>query len=189
MIEATAEVVGTVPVIAEGRHEEALLDKLAMLVKREGDALLARWRQQVRELPAAKHLDNPTLNDHLPALLDELVRALQVQSGQTIAAALNEGSGPEHGRQRVDDAFDIVEVVAEYSILRGCIHELAEEHGLPLHGKAFHIVNRVFDHAIGQALEAYATQRALDVQGRREEYLSFVAHDLRTPLSAISLAG
>jgi signal transduction histidine kinase len=31
-------------------------------------------------------------------------------------------------------------------------------------------------------------QRALDVQHRREEYLAFVAHDLRNPLSAISLA-
>ena len=36
-------------------------------------------------------------------------------------------------------------------------------------------------HAIGRALQTYATQRALDVQQRREEYLAFVAHDLRTP--------
>ena len=165
------------------------MDKLAALVKQERDTLLARWRQQVRELPAAKHLDVPTLNDHLPALIDDLVAALQVKSGQTIAAALKESIAPVHGRQRVEDAFDIAEVVAEYSILRGCIHHLAEEHGLTLQGKAFHVVNRVFDHAIGLALEAFATQRALEVQARREEYLAFVAHDLRTPLSAISLAG
>jgi two-component system phosphate regulon sensor histidine kinase PhoR len=38
-------------------------------------------------------------------------------------------------------------------------------------------------------LQTYATQRALEVQRRREEYLAFVAHDLRTPLNAISLAG
>lgn len=37
-------------------------------------------------------------------------------------------------------------------------------------------------------MQTYATQRALDVQHRREEYLAFVAHDLRTPLNAISLA-
>jgi signal transduction histidine kinase len=50
------------------------------------------------------------------------------------------------------------------------------------------VINRVFDHAIGLALQTYATERALDIQRRREEYLAFVAHDLRTPLSAISLA-
>lgn len=47
------------------------LDKLAALIKRERDALLSRWREQVRQLPSAKHLDTPTLNDHVPRLLDE----------------------------------------------------------------------------------------------------------------------
>ena len=89
----------------------------------------------------------------------------------------------------VQDAFDIEEVVAEYNILRGCIHDLADENGLNLQGKPFHIINLVFDHAIGVALQTYATQRALEVQRRRAEYLAFVAHDLRTPLNAISLAG
>jgi two-component system phosphate regulon sensor histidine kinase PhoR len=165
------------------------LDKLAALVKQEGPALLARWRQQVRELPSARHLDVPTLNDHMPGVLGELAKALEAHSDQTIPEALLGTSPPAHGLQRVQDAFDIEEVVAEYNILRGCIHDLADESGLNLQGKPFRILNRVFDHAIGLALQAYATQRALEVQRRREEYLAFVAHDLRTPLSAISLAG
>ncbi|MEL4181554.1 sensor histidine kinase [Roseateles sp. PN1] len=41
----------------------------------------------------------------------------------------------------------------------------------------------------GQAVQTYAAQQALEVKERREEYLSFVAHDLRTPLFAISLTG
>ena len=68
-------------------------------------------------------------------------------------------SPPAHGLQRLEDAFDIEEVVAEYNILRGCIHDLADDNGLSLQGKPFHIINRVFDHAIGLALQAYATQR------------------------------
>src|SRR6185295_1601596 len=71
---------------------------------------------------------------------------------------------------------------------RGCVHDLAEANGLSLQGKAFHILNLVLDGAIGLAVDTYATQRALEVQQRREEYLSFVAHYLRTPLNAISLA-
>ena len=38
------------------------------------------------------------------------------------------------------------------------------------------------------AVQTFATERALEVQRRREEYLALVAHDLRTPLSAITLA-
>src|SRR3954469_410975 len=165
------------------------LDKLAGLVRQERDALLSRWRQQVRQLPSARQLDIPTLNDHIPGLLDELATALQSHRNQTIPEALGEDSSPAHGLQRVHDAFDIEEVVAEYNILRGCIHDLADENRLTLQGKPFHIINLVFDHAIGVALQAYATQRALEVQRRRAEYLAFVAHDLRTPLNAISLAG
>lgn len=165
------------------------LEKLAALMKHEEDALLSRWRQQVKQLPSATQLDTPTLNDHVPALLEELVTELLVASRQTIPQALLEGSPPAHGRQRQQDGFDIVEVVAEYNILRGCIHDLAQAHGISLEGQAFHILNRVLDEAIGLAVQTFATQQALEVQRRRDEYLAFVAHDLRTPLNAISVAG
>lgn len=164
------------------------LDQLAALIRRDRDALLAQWRQQVKQLPSAKHLDLPALNDHIPDLLDEIAAALQSRSRETIPEALVEGSPPAHGFQRLQEAFDIEEVVAEYNILRGCIHDLAEANGLNLQGEPFHIMNRVLDQAIGLALQTYATEQALEVQRRREEYLAFVAHDLRTPLNAISLA-
>lgn len=165
------------------------LDKLAVLIGRERDGLLARWREQVRQLPSAQQLDIPTLNDHIPMLLEELGEALNTQSERTIPEVLVEESAPVHGLQRLHDGFEIGEVVAEYNILRGCIHDLADNNGLILQGKPFHIINRVFDHAIGLALETYTAQRALEVRQSREEYLAFVAHDLRTPLNAISLAG
>ncbi|MDO8681476.1 MAG: sensor histidine kinase [Acidobacteriota bacterium] len=163
------------------------LKALAKLIRRDRDQLLTRWRALVRELASAKHLDVPTLNDHLPTLLDELAEALESKSDETIAEALRDGSPLAHGLQRVQDGFDIVEVVAEYNILRGCVHDLAEANGFSLQGQAFHILNRVLDSAIGYAVESFATERALEVQHRREEYLAFVAHDLRTPLNAMSL--
>jgi two-component system phosphate regulon sensor histidine kinase PhoR len=165
-----------------------ILDELAQIIERERDALLAVWRAQVRALPAARDLDVPTLNDHIPHLLAELTSALRAGSSETIAQALLDGSPPAHGLQRVKDAFDIEEVVAEYNILRGCIHDLAERNGLSMWGKPFHVLNRVLDGAIGSAVRSFATQKALEVQQRRAEYLAFVAHDLRTPLSAISLS-
>lgn len=164
------------------------LIRLATLIVDQRPALLSRWREQVRELPSAKGLSTPTLNDHIPQLLDELADAFRNTADESIAANLLTGSPTEHGIQRLQDGFDIEEVVAEYNILRGCIHDLADTHGLSLQGSAFHIMNRVFDGAIGLAVQTYATQQAAEVQRRREEYLAFVAHDLRTPLNAIALA-
>jgi signal transduction histidine kinase len=163
-------------------------DKLATLIQRDRDVLLARWREQVRQLASAKHLDIPTLNDHVPSLLDELAAALHASADLTIPQARREASPPAHGLQRVQDGYDIEEVVAEYNILRECIHDLADSNGLTLQGKPFHILNRVLDSAIGWAVQTFATRQALEVQHRREEYLAFVAHDLRTPLNAIALS-
>jgi signal transduction histidine kinase len=165
------------------------LNKLADLIKQERQTLLSQWRLQVRELPSARHLDIPTLNDHMPGLLSELATELKSNSEATIPEVLLEESSHAHGLQRLQEAFDIEEVVAEYNILRGCLHDLATNNNINLQGKPFHVINRVFDHAIGLALKTYAGQRALEVKQRREEYLAFVAHDLRTPLFAISLAG
>src|SRR5436190_23304575 len=94
---------------------EENLNRLAQLIQRERDNLLASWRQQVRQLPSARNLDIPVLNDHIPALLDELVIALQSDFSQTIAEALLDSSPRVHGLQRLQEAFDIQEVVAEYN--------------------------------------------------------------------------
>ncbi len=164
------------------------LNRLTVLIEDERANLLAEWRAQIRQLPSAKQLDSPTLTDHIPDFLDELAAAFLHVSDATIPETLLEVTPPAHGRQRYVDGFDIVEVVAEYNILRGCVHDVAERNGIGLSGKAFHIMNRVFDGAIGLAVQTFATRQALEVQQRREEYLAFVAHDLRTPLNAIALS-
>ena len=162
--------------------------QLVSLLDQNREKLLSKWREQVRELPNARTLSIPTLNDHIPFLLDELAEAFKTQSDETIPTALANMSGYHHGLQRLKENFDIAEVVTEYNLLRGCIHDLATSKGINLQGKPFHILNRVLDGAIGLAVHTYATEQASVIRKQREEYLSFVAHDLRTPLNAISLA-
>jgi two-component system phosphate regulon sensor histidine kinase PhoR len=165
-----------------------VLATLATLINQNREPVLAQWRALVRAMPSAKHLDVPTLNDHVPSLLAELAEALRTADDQTISEALREGSPPVHGLQRIDDGYDIEEVVAEYNMLRQCIHDLADQNGVRLQGEPFHILNRVLDGAIGMAVQTFAKGQAAAVQHRREEYLAFVAHDLRTPLNAIALS-
>jgi two-component system, OmpR family, phosphate regulon sensor histidine kinase PhoR len=165
------------------------LGQLATLIRRERDGLLVRWRNRVRELPSAKNLDIPALNDHVPLLIDELADAFQ------LAAMGEESQGeeilacpPVHSIERFRKGFDLMEVVEEYNILRGCIYDLADENGICLRGRAFHVLCRVFDEAVGVAVQTLVAQQALEARQRREEYLSFVVHDLRTPLNAVALA-
>src|SRR6185295_16285871 len=83
----------------------------------------------------------------------------------------------------------IVEVVAEYNILRELLSTLAERENIDVTGEPSRIINRVIDRAIALAVDTYAKEKALEIQQRREEHLSFLIHDLKTPLSAIHAAG
>jgi two-component system, OmpR family, phosphate regulon sensor histidine kinase PhoR len=173
---------------ATDKTEIMNLSQFAALIKKEREVVLSSWRKQVRELSSAEGLDTPTLTDHMPKFLDELAVAFDKQSNPPIEQDVSDTSPQIHGLQRLKDGFDISDVVAEYNILRACIHDLASEHEYTLQGQPFRILNRVFDDGIGMALQTYATSQALAVQQKRQEYLAFVVHDLRTPLSAISLA-
>lgn len=166
------------------------LISLGNLIQEERETLLIQWRDRVRRLPSARHLDVPTLNDHVPALLDEMSELLRQRTTdeEVVEEKLLQGSPPIHGRQRLVDGFDVGEVVSEYHELRGCIYELADQHEILIRGRSLQIVNRVIDEAISLAVQTYATAHALEIQQRRAEQLAFVAHDLRTPLSAVRLA-
>lgn len=161
---------------------------LARLVRDTKVELLARWRASLRGLPGAERLDRPTLDDHIPDLIEEIAAALIQGDDQSIVESHVAASPAAHGIQRLRVGFRIAEVVAEYNVLRQCLHDLADEHDLTLRGESFHIVNRVLDDGITVAVQSYATERALELQQRREEHLAFIAHDLRTPLQAIALA-
>ena len=162
------------------------LDRLAALLIEGRDQVMLSWRAQVRDLPSAAPLDLPALNDHMPVWISELATAMRTMAA---ASQAHEASIPLiHGLQRFEDGFDISEVVAEYNIMRDCVHDLAERHAIVLVDGARRLVNKVFDDAIGAAVKAFAESQARDVQRRRAEHLAFVAHDLRTPLSAITFS-
>ena len=162
----------------------ATLTNLGELIESHRLELLSSWHHEVGFFAGAEQLDAPTITDHIPQLLTELSENLKSDRSEATLIA----SPAEHGVQRWRVGFDITEVVAEYGILRTCIYRLAEKHHLPLTTSSACIINGVFDNAVAQATKAYATHMTLELQKRREEHLSFVIHDLRTPLQAVSLA-
>jgi hypothetical protein len=162
------------------------LGELAELILRNREAVLAQWRQQVCALPAAQHLDAPTLNDEIPQLVEKLAEELK-RNSEIIDAETNAIS-TEHGLLRWQADFDVTEVVSEYNILRRGLHDLGEDNGLVLSGRAGRIVNSLIDDAIGKAIKAFETMMTIELRHQHEEHIAFVLHDLRTPLDAVHLA-
>src|SRR5256712_2550326 len=165
------------------------LKKFGEIVQQHRDELLAEWRKKISRLPAAQSLDTPTLNNHIPHLFDELALALTAGDTESLLDLQLHDSPKIHGGLRLRAGFDIVEVVAEYNILRELLSALAEKESVDITGDPNRILNAVIDRAVALAVDTYAKEKALEIQQRREEHLSFVIHDLRTPLTAIHAAG
>jgi len=163
------------------------LQQFAALIGSRTDEILEQWRRCVRGLAGAANLDAPTIDDQVPQLLKNLTEAL---TSNEIGAPGTQTDmiSSEHGLLRWQAGFDITEVVAEYNILRGCLHDAAERNGISLTARTLHIMNDVFAEAVGRAIKAFETMMTIELQHRHEEHIAFLLHDLRTPLEALSLA-
>ena len=151
------------------------------------DEIICEWRLQVGDLLKELELDKPTITDHVPDVIAEITRDLQLGRQGVLSVEHTRGSPSVHGVQRFHDGLDVGEVVAEYNLLRAAFVTIAERHGLYLVGEAAFIINRRIDEAVKLAVVAFAAQQALIRKEQEDEHLAFLVHDLRTPLNAVSL--
>ncbi len=149
--------------------------------------IIDEWRLKAGLLLKELALDRPTITDHVPDVIAEIIRDLALGRTGSLSAEHTRGSPPAHGVQRFYDGLDVGQVVAEYNLLRIAFITIAERHGLYIVGEAAHIINHRIDGAVRMAVMAFAAQQALIRRQREEEHLAFIAHDLRTPLNAVTL--
>jgi signal transduction histidine kinase len=139
--------------------------RLSDFIRSRQADILRDWERGVRALPKAAGLSEPRLVDHVPALLGriaDLADALAAGAEPPIPGELPE----KHAHQRLDEGFDLLEVVAEYAVLRDCITQLwasaAPEGQLdPVGLRALH---RAIDRAIGASVHHYTHARDLTLQ-------------------------
>lgn len=164
------------------------LNRLSSLILSSKHQIVEQWKEAACKLPALQRLEEPVLTDHLPDFLDELASALEEAQSVSIIEMRAHKSALEHGAIRFKLGFDVEHVIAEFGILRDVIQEFAEIRGVDISGEVNRTVNRVIDKGIADSLQTYVKQKADEVERKRQEYLSFVIHDLKTPISAMATA-
>jgi hypothetical protein len=91
-------------------------------------ALLERWRALVRSdssLPEQRlNFSDAELEDHLPALLDSIIEALQ---GRQAGDGTIRQGGAEHGHSRRLSGYTIEQVIWEFAIFRKLLRETLEK--------------------------------------------------------------
>lgn len=168
-------------------QEHCTVEQLAEVFRQSQEEIISEWRLQAGKLLRELNLNKPTLTDHLPDIIREIIRDLALGREGTLSEEHARGSPPVHGVQRFHDGLDVGEVVTEYNLLRVAFNTVAETHNLYVVGDASRIINHRIDEAVRMAVMAFAAQQALIRKERDSEQLAFIAHDLRTPLNAVSL--
>jgi signal transduction histidine kinase len=157
---------------------------LELLIARRGD-LLARWNQWVREEVTAADMGTGELVDSMPLFIDALIESI-ASSRESVreGSATGRSSARVHGGERLRLGFDVTAVVREYNLLWRAILELAhaEHETLPI--AEMQLVCDIIGNAQAEAVGEYQRERDQEQGRQAAQHLSFLAHELRTPLSA-----
>lgn len=147
-------------------------------------AVLDIWEQEARaRINGASLLPRSILIDTFPAFYDNLVEAIAPEcpretatSGSTVARA--------HGDERARlSSFGPVEIVLEYQILEESIAKATERANVALSASEWHSMRRSIDLAMLDSLSEFTSAHAL----LRDRLAAALAHDMRNPLSGMSL--
>jgi signal transduction histidine kinase len=127
------------------------------------------------------------LRDHAKPIMQAIAKHIEsARPGAPLSGAATAATA--HGALRHTSGFDLLQLAAEYRALRVSViklwrSQLAKEH----HGVLDELArfNESVDQALGESIASYA-----DEVGRsRDTFLAILGHDLRGPLSAVSMSG
>ena len=158
---------------------------LSAVLKERRSRLIACWGDRIAGAVAVSMLPRAELLDHIPAFVDELIRALYPAAVPLPPMTAN---AEEHGEQRFGLGFDVAEVVREYGMLHECILQIAGEAEFVISPREHEVIVKWLNAGIADAVAQYVKQRDLEFQRQSSEHLGFIAHELRNPLGTTKLA-
>lgn len=174
--------------------------RLAEFIISNMEPILSDWSEFADTLgPAAAEMDSVQLRDHAALMLTDIALDLETpqsvreekakSKGQTDTPDAGADSAAQaHGAGRAGDGFTVDEMVAEYRALRASVLRRWAV-ACPANSPAdFEDVMR-FNEAIDQSLAEALRRFTHDLDRAREMFVAVLGHDLRTPLSAVLMAG
>ncbi len=167
------------------------------------EALVARWRLAARaddthaQACQRLNLSDAEIDDHFPALLDAVVRALRNHGTASV-----EREGAEHGHHRRELGYNVAETLWELTLFRQMLLGVVEEFEAgteTLSRKERAAVEKrildVLDRSIKASVEQYVgepeqerdrvVEQLRQSNVAKDRFLAMLSHELRNPLAPI----
>lgn len=132
---------------------------LSAVLRAQRAEILSCWEDEARRVASAAHLPSPQLLDHIPPLLDRVAELVEREEQPTGGAA-PEAMAHQHALARLEEGFDLAEVIQELSLLRDCILARHASAGYPaLEVAESRTLHRALDRAISASAVRYTHTR------------------------------
>lgn len=171
---------------------------LSRFITENMEAIVKEWQAFAMTMePAAATMSALALRDHAKPIL--LAIAKDIDSSQTAAVQADKSKGlapvrstretaaATHGALRLLSGFDMNQLGAEYRALRASVIRLWTQHeASEMDSAVFEDMirfNEAVDQAVAESTSRYGAELALS----RDTFMAILAHDLRSPLSAITM--
>ncbi len=130
---------------------------------RAGDIVTA-WEREAALLPGAERLGRPALLDSIAAVVDDLARSVEASDGRPPFTAA-EPTVDAHVLQRVEIGAPIVQVLAEFGLLRDIVIRLWGASDQRLDLRVVRLINAAVDHLVAVSTDRYVRfrMRALEL--------------------------
>jgi len=133
--------------------------KASDFLRANREELLSEWEHAMRALHIGMREKPSWLLDHMPGLLLALADTLE-QGDQGVDLALAD----EHAVVRLDQGFDLGEVVSEFALLRKCILRRLEAWPRALAPGELERLEGVLDRAVVRTVQRFAEERQRSLQ-------------------------
>jgi signal transduction histidine kinase len=168
--------------------------RLVDLIRENHEIIIRSWKEFARTLDPDGQFTDLTLRDHASAILDAIAIDMELpQSDQQRVLKAKGMGGPNsmdpvsvvHAKLRIGLGFRIDQIIAEYRALRASVLRLWAQKKLadPEVPDEVTRFNEAVDSAIAEILSRYSKL----LEQFRDQSLMILGHDLRTPLTAITL--
>ena len=163
--------------------------QLGRLIERRREDILKRWLDLVSEEILETRMEPTALRDAMPDYLARL--SAEMSEGKGFIASSEAAwtdTTREHGVTRVRQGFDVDQLVHEFVAFRRILMDVADEEGLDSFPRQLRNIADVVDAAIAIAVRSYVEFRDYQMRRREAEYIAFITHEVRNPLTVATMS-
>lgn len=170
--------------------------RLAEFIRANTAPIIAEWENFAKTfVPAAGSMTPLTLRNHIRQILGFIVEDIETVQSDSEQIRKSHGEKPRafypsaaetHASLRHAGGFNMDQMVSEYRALRASVLKLW---GMDRDMRATDVMDMIrFNEAVDQALTESIRDYSVKLELSRNLFLGILSHDLRNPLSAISMS-